>query len=114
MNTNNILGYIVFAAAGIIALITSVKDFQYSKGYKEKRYVLIANGILWTSLLLAAVFLHINAFFGILIYYLATQHIQRKRLDIRLDEGMQEFRDKMKPQQSVPGYPPQGVGSPEP
>ena len=114
MNIGEIFAYAGLAAVACIVLVISIQDAAHSKGQKEKRYVLIANGILWSLLLLGIVFLHFNTFLGIAAYYLATQHIQRKRLDIRLDEGIQEFKQQMKPQQGGPGYPSQGAGSPDP
>ena len=114
MNIGKIFLYIGLAAVACIVLVISIQDAAHSKGQKEKRYVLIANCILWGLLLLGVIFLRLNTFLGIAAYYLATQHIQRKRLDIRLDEGIQEFKKQMKPQQGGPGYPPQGVGSPDP
>ena len=114
MNIGKVFAYIGLATIGIAVLIISVRDATHSKGSKEKRYVLMANGILWTLLVLGIIFLDLNTFWGIAIYYLATQHIQRKRLDIRLDEGIQKFKQQMKPQQAGAGYPPQSVGSPDP
>lgn len=99
MNIGIIFLYIGLAAVGSIVLVISIQDAAHSKGQKEKRYVLIANGVLWGLLLLGLIFLRFNAFWGVAAYYLATQHIQRKRLDIRLDEGIQEFKKQMKPQQ---------------
>ena len=102
MNIGEIFAYVGLAAVACIVLVISIKDAAHSKGQKEKRYVLLANGVLWSLLLLGLVFIHLNTFLGIAIYYLATQHIQRRRLDIRVDEGIQEFKQQMQPQQGVP------------
>ena len=113
MNIGKLFAYVGLAAGACIVLVISIKDAAHSKGQKEKRYVLFANGILWSLLLLGVVFIHLNTFLGIAIYYLATQHIQRRLLDIRVDEGIQEFKQQMQPQQGVPGYRRQSAPPPE-
>ena len=95
--------WIGFGVIAIAVVTMSIIDMKKSNGPKERRFVLISNLVLWTLLVLAAIFMNLKGFIGMIIYYFAAKVINQRRLDIRIDEGIEEQRKRFVPQQERSG-----------
>jgi hypothetical protein len=106
MNADSIgltFAWIGFGVIAIAVVTMSIIDMKKSQGPKERRFVLLSNLILWSLLLLAAIFMNLKGFIGMIIYYFAAKALNQRRLDIRMDEGIDEQRKRFPPQQGLSG-----------
>lgn len=93
MNANALgktFAVIGFGVIAIVVIIITLKEVRQAQGPRERRFVFFSNFILWVLLILAAVFLNLRGFVGMMIYYFAAKAINQRRLDIRMDEGIEE------------------------
>ena len=83
--------WIGVVAISVAMLIYFVQDVHRSEGPKEKVFVAVASGSLLAALI-SSTFTHFNGILAVALWYLGNQFIQRKRLDIRLNEGISQFK----------------------
>ena len=117
MNTGEMWGWIGGIAGGLLGIAGGIIGTYFSikntNGPRERQFIIKASAVGWVALTLFLVLMFFlprpyNSFLWIpyaILLPFSIKYLNRKQVDIRNNENAE---------QSGPGYPPQGVGSPDP